>query len=107
MKKHYVKNFEPTQTSYCIEVDFDAFSKLIRSESFHAGFVKTHEQLDVKLGELSGNLSSIDYNGHFGPNIFLTIDKENDNVLSRKKISKLINNHLAWLDTFPDSVYKD
>lgn len=72
--------FHPIAISYMVEIDRIAFAnKLIHDdESFY-------EALDKIEG-----VNDIDYNGHFGPYIYLTIDLDVNVPETLEKIKKLI-----------------
>jgi hypothetical protein len=94
--------FEKTITSYCIAIEDDQLMLALEdSESYvtdNAAFADGNMTLCQKLDELDG-VQDIDYNGHFGNHVFLSIEVDHDNAKTKRKISKVIEEHLAWCQT--------
>lgn len=89
---------ERTATSYAVEIDLTKMQHLLISEAIYTSDrVPTHEQLDVKLMEIG--CTKVDYNGHFGPYVYLTISYCDDTAAKRAEVLKLIQDHLAGLRT--------
>lgn len=90
--------FEKTTTSYAIVVPEGDFLYLMDSESYatdHAAYKKGQQSLSEKLDKLDG-VFDVDYNGHFGAQIILTIDVEQDDAKLKRKIISIIKKHLKW-----------
>lgn len=88
--------FEPTSRSYAVEVEMAAFIALLNAESYTnktAEEIDAFEALVTKLEKLDG-VTDVEYDGHFGANIFFTLDTEKDNAAYRKVIRKVIVRHL-------------
>ncbi len=93
--------WEVTCTSYAIPVDDDRFLDLLDSESHvtdNAAFGKDAQTLGAKLDAIDG-VSAVEYDGHFGANVFLTIDAENDGAKIKQQINETIELHLNWCAT--------
>jgi hypothetical protein len=78
-------NATAVQTVYCIEVTVEEFQKLMDKEN-----LGMDGNLFSKLHKLDG-VYNIEYNGHFGANIWVTIDKEHDNGKTWNTIEEIIN----------------
>lgn len=77
---------------YCIDIPEKDFSKhLMGDERDSFG---NRKPLYEKLGELDG-VADVDYDGHFGPYVFLTIEKEHDTAETKRKIREIIKKHLS------------
>lgn len=90
--------FIVSKTSYSIEIEQNLFLNLLDSESYvtdHATYKDDNKTLCEKLGQITG-VNDIEYNGHFGNFIYLTIDKDVDNKKTKDQISKIIEDHLEW-----------
>jgi hypothetical protein len=90
--------FERTRTSYAVAIEEAAFLDLIDSESYvtgNAAFDVGNETLSTKLETLPG-ISGVDYSGHYGAFVYLTIDADVDKPKLHERASKLIDRHLAW-----------
>lgn len=68
------------KTSYTIDVTIEELEKIEE-----AG--RLYELLGAILG-----VSNVDYDGHFGPHIFLDVEKEDDNTDTWDKIFATIDN---------------
>ena len=68
-------NTEVTATSYCTELPHKDYSKIIdkEKESEESG---TWNTLCEDLEKIE-SVIQVDYNGHFGPNIFFTVEEDN------------------------------
>lgn len=90
--------FEKTRTSYAIEIDQDKFLALLDSESYVTDSAAYREagaqSLFAKL--IKTPAEDVEYNGHFGCNVYLSLDVENDTDEVRAQIIGVINNHLDW-----------
>lgn len=71
---------------YTIEVDL---LKIMDSDSFHENENEWDEILDQKLDKIKG-VEDVDYNGHFGSYVFLTIETEFDTPELWLEIEKTI-----------------
>ena len=95
--------FEITTRSYSIQIEDDPFLDLLDSESYvsgNAAFDKGQATLNEKLEKLPG-VTKVDYNGHFGGAVYLTIDCDEDTTSLKKQIARIIERHLAWCATLP------
>ncbi|BCH33165.1 hypothetical protein MesoLjLc_50950 [Mesorhizobium sp. L-8-10] len=95
--------FEVTCRSYAIEIDRDKFLDLMDSESYatdSAAFKQGERTLAEKLDDISG-VSDIEYNGHFGAAVYLSISADEDNYALRLQISETIEAHLQWCAKLP------
>lgn len=76
-------NFEIVSKSYAIPIDdFLAIDKYEGDQDASKCLYMTLERID--------GIHSVDYNGHFGSYIYLTIEEEHDTQETHKKISDLI-----------------
>lgn len=90
--------FEITRRSYSIKIPQPRFVRLLDSESHvtnHAAMEKGQSTLDEKLAKLPGVID-VEYSGHFGAYVHLTIEDEDDNEGLKTKIAETIETHLAW-----------
>ncbi len=95
--------FEITKRSYAIEIDIDRFHDLADSESYvsgNAAFTRGKQTLCEKLDALP-DTSDIEYNGHFGNFVYVTIDAEADTPELQAQIAQIIEDHLDWCATLP------
>ena len=83
-------NFEIVSKSYAIPIDdvddFLANDKYELDQDASKCLYMTLERID--------GIHSVDYNGHFGAYIYLTIEEEHDTKETHKKISDLIEEQL-------------
>lgn len=80
---------EPTSTNYAVQVDLGQFARLLEDEN--EWFMETI--LADDLAKLDG-VDSVEYNGHFGPCIYLRIDTEHDTSERHAEIIAIINKRL-------------
>lgn len=66
---------EVTSTSYCVELSIEEMLTLLGSDQ--VAWEEDEENLVEKLEEIDG-VSEVEYNGHFGPAVYLTVDNGND-----------------------------
>lgn len=84
--------FLKAATSYQIEIPLEDMRLLLVTESALVAD-DTFHPLYEKLRKLDG-VSKIDYDGHYGANIFLMIDTVEDTPKTRQLISDTITQHL-------------
>lgn len=99
--------FEITRRSFALEIPKAAFLDLEDSESYvsnNAAFKTGAQTLCSKLDALPG-ISNIEYNGHFGAFVYLSIDDEDDTPELRAQITQIITDHLAWCATLPKAAH--
>ena len=89
MSKHITDAAAVYATSYCIAVTIPSFLALTRYEDVHYN----DESLDSDMGTNAHTLS-VEYNGHFGANIFYTLDAEYDTPEAHAKITAMVASHL-------------
>jgi hypothetical protein len=85
-------SFEPTNTSYCIPITVEQFLAMDNQDTLNV------DNDDLELSEILDKLDGVwntDYNGHFGPNIFLTIEADCDTIELKSKIANIILSHIA------------
>jgi len=80
-----IGEIEVTSTQYAIAVDVDDMLHILKNE----GWFKV-DRLHEHLSKIAG-VEEVDYNGHFGAYIFLTISTDCDNEETWKKIKEIIN----------------
>lgn len=83
-----------TKSSYCFEVDREKFLALCDWEA-----TRSISSRDLDISPLMTELeklgcSGIEYNGHFGPNIFFDLLAEDDHEFKHKAIAKCIREHV-------------
>ena len=82
---------EVTQRNYSISISEERFTEISEAESyknpdyFESDYTTIGEQLD----KLDG-VWNVEYNGHFGSAIYLTLDVEHDNDETWAEIEKII-----------------
>lgn len=79
--------FITTATSYCVELSVEVFQKIVDKDD------EVEKPLVFVLDELDG-VCEVDYNGHFGPNIFFTVDADHDGEEKKKEIQKAIEDYM-------------
>jgi len=58
--------------SYCITMTTDQFADIMdRDEASY--LTERHVPLHTRIEDLGSSISKVDYDGHFGPHIFITI----------------------------------
>lgn len=93
--------FEKTQTSYAVYIDKDDFLSLMDSESYvteDAAYKPGNKSLHEKLNEFPG-VNNVEYDGHFGNYIFLSIDADEDDTCLHEDIYETIMAHIEWCKT--------
>lgn len=89
-------SFEKTKTCYAIQIPEDDFLKLLDSESL----MGTNDiDLGAKIGNMTGCLVDVEYGGHFGSYIYLSIIAEDDCKKFRNDLLKVIKSHIKELDS--------
>jgi hypothetical protein len=78
----------PTQTSYMVEIPTADMLALLKAED-----ATDFEALFTKLHSLEG-VNDATYDGHFGANIFLSIEHEEDTPDRHQEVIKVIRDHL-------------
>jgi hypothetical protein len=89
--------FEPTRVSFSLEISDKQMIDLMNSESHvtdNAAYKEGNSTLCDKLKET--NAHTVEYDGHFGAAIYLTLDVEDDTPDERTKIASIIEKHLKW-----------
>lgn len=90
--------FAKTRSSFAIEIDRDKFLDLLDSESHvtgNAAYKVGRETLCQKLEQIDG-VSGVEYSGHFGAAVYLTIESVSDTPDGREAIRSIIKSHLDW-----------
>ena len=72
-----------TSTKYVIAYGLENFIKM--SDIELDGEKSLYDQLDKIIGVLD-----VEYNGHFGPNIFIEVDSDFDNLLLWAKVDRIL-----------------
>lgn len=93
----YINDTTLQRKSYALEIDMEVFKKLLNMESWNATIEEMNqsEQFNKQLEKLGA--MDVDYNGHFGNNIYFTIDAENSSK-TLQKIKKYIEKSLSKLN---------
>jgi hypothetical protein len=76
---------EVVQTVYCIQLSKPEFKKIMLHDT-----INRDKPLWRMLHKEVGGISDIEYNGHFGPNVWVTIDKEYDDGKTWNQIDEII-----------------
>jgi hypothetical protein len=85
--------FEMVSKSYAIAIeDVDEFLSIDKYEG-DIPYDESSKCLYMSLEKIDG-IHSVDYNGHFGSYIYLTVEEEHDTIETHKKISDLITNQI-------------
>jgi hypothetical protein len=90
--------FEPTRVAFALEISDKQMIDLMDSESHvtnDAAFKEGNSTLCEKL-DRETSAHAIEYNGHFGAAVYLTLDVDADTPDERKKIASIIEKHLKW-----------
>ncbi len=80
---------EVTQRNYSISISEERFTEIADEESY-----KNTNPLSNTIGEQLDRLDgvwNVEYNGHFGSAIYLTLDVEHDNNETWTEIEAIIN----------------
>jgi hypothetical protein len=94
---------EACYTRYSIEIAHDDFVALEDSESYvtdNAAFKPGQQTLSEKLNALP-DVSDVDYNGHFGAAVYLTMAVDVDTDFVFLSIKRIITAHLKWCKSLP------
>lgn len=85
--------FEVLSKAYQVEIPTDKFAaRLIGQKDDEGTDGKT---LGEKLGALPG-VFDVNYNGHFGPYVFFSVEIASDTPFTKKNIEMTIRHHLGW-----------
>lgn len=82
---------EATRIEYVVVIPQDKFLKLIKKDNWNAD--KTNESFDLSLNNLG--CDKVEYNGHFGPNIYFRLGTEDTDRLP--EVVKTIETYLNTL----------
>ena len=82
--------FEVSHISYCIDVPEEDFLRLSNREFEHPELTSLCEDLEAIEG-----IREVDYDGHFGSCVYVTIEAEHDNDQTKNQVIKVISNHLS------------
>ena len=89
---------EATSTSYCIGIAVKMFRAITQAE-FEGGFEGT---LGDRLEKIDG-VFRVEYNGHFGANLFLNVESDHNTSAKWKEIREVSNAWIAEYVTDPDT----
>ncbi len=78
--------FHPTSISYSIELDKDTFAKYLLNEDYE-------NTLFSKLLDYVKHIESVDYDGHFGPYVFVEINLSSNLPKTLEEVKKVIEEH--------------
>lgn len=79
-------NFKPYQTAYAFDISVIAYQNIEFRDSEEANWSDTLAGL---LDDMVG-VHGVDYNGHFGSKIFLTIERDYDTIPYRNYLAAVI-----------------
>ena len=85
-----MRQFEATSTSYAIPVTIEEFQSIEEKDNQ----AEACEHCLFKWLESIEGVSNIDYNGHFGPFIYLQIETPLDNDETKAFISQLLQDFI-------------
>ena len=91
--------FVKTATSYRIDITMPEMLAILDAESYNKHTTPITPTLDERLADLRG-VKSIEYNGHYGPAIFFTIDADCDTTVVRSFIISTITRFIAEATLF-------
>ncbi|WP_408601398.1 hypothetical protein [Pseudomonas sp. PLMAX] len=84
---------EITRRSYCVEIPMDDFTAVERAEDILGGAPLANNSICDQLTKLL-RAAEVEYNGHFGNNIFFSLDVEEDTKRNHGKILTIIRNQI-------------
>lgn len=95
--------FERTAATirYTIDIPLDDFVAISDAESYktnNACFEPGNSTLCEKLGAQTSAMD-VEYNGHFGAAVYITLDVEDDDEKTWAEIEKVIADHIEWCHT--------
>lgn len=96
-KKYFSGKAAVVQRTYCIDVTVDELIKIMRYD-VEVLLGEVEEGLYAKLEDIEG-VSKVEYDGHFGPHIWFTIDVEHDHSNTWLAIEAAVNCVLLWKET--------
>jgi len=85
---------EKTATSYSIGLTTEQMLAIMDKDNNEPSIVNC---LNIRLGDIDGVIDDVEYNGHFGPFIFVSIKDEYDNPETWEMIFQTINKYLGVL----------
>lgn len=85
--------FEVISTIFSIPLPDEVFGVLIAAENYGVDDTLYRKLIRETPAE------DVDYDGHFGPHVILTLSFEDDNPENREQIVKVINDHLSYCIT--------
>lgn len=83
-----LSDFTPLGISYSIHVEMSTFERLLAIER------ESNDTLYWLLGQIPG-VKNIDYDGHFGNVIYLSIENDCDLIATKKRIMEVITERLT------------
>lgn len=84
--------FELSEVVYCVPVPMRQFERLLRREFNDPGIERSTLNQDLEATE---GVRGSNYDGHFGPCIYIRIDVDRDSDDVKKKLADIIAEHLA------------
>jgi hypothetical protein len=85
---------ELTAKQYCVEVTYEEFVKLTDKEFDYQNNNDFDTTLYNELEKING-VNNVDYNGHFGPNIFYIMEEDYASKETDEKIKKIITKWIS------------
>jgi hypothetical protein len=85
--------FVQTAIQYCVELSTLTFTAIMNEDSRRENKGEYDNILASKLDKIDG-VSNVDYNGHFGPNVFFTLDMNYKIDPTIKAIRKMIDTYV-------------
>ncbi|AFU87534.1 hypothetical protein CcrKarma_gp350 [Caulobacter virus Karma] len=86
--------FAPQSTRYAVEVPERDFLALTRAEEILAPGPYLEPSLSERL-EAQAGVWDVEYNGHFGAAVYLTLDVDADSPAARDALASIIADQLA------------
>jgi hypothetical protein len=88
---------ERMSTNYAVSIATDQMLALMNAEGLY-GPLQMEPHLSERLEKISG-VSKVDYDGHFGAAVYLTVDFDSDTTKTHDAIASVIAEHLARCKT--------
>ena len=86
-----------TAIQYCVEVTRDEFLNIMDADAYYENLNYFDTPLCMELDALD-NIQDVDYNGHFGPNIFFPLELTDTKDIDLAKAQVIIK---KWIELKP------
>jgi len=81
--------FVETNKQFCVELTVEEFTKIMDRETEQENDHDWDNHLYQELNKIDG-VDDTDYNGHFGPNIFFSLDVQFNEAKTIEAVKKII-----------------